>query len=505
MGTDARMMKAEIVSALREMERIHGCFRFGVVISERVLQRTRSLLAAIADAKGNFSGRPSDQRIHSAIVSAAAAYHEFERMDDMAWIEHHELIHARLSQLLSTSKARRYSTTHAEMQEWRLDVFTFTKAVATKLKRKRKRAPEEFQRNIQICINVVHSLMSLLRDNSKDALFQKDCSFLVNLCQTARILPSSFLSPDKLQMAGDPVDAGASATVYRGFLGKTEVAVKDLRMYFRTVNLVKKRFIREALILQAARHPNVLRFLSIVDEPFKICIITPWYPRGHIMKYLASTTNVQLKELMEQVADGLHFLSQYGIVHGDLKGVNILIDDDGKAVIADFKLGLSFIQDENLVEQPSHVVADPFALAIARARCARAIKTGGLSLSPKSISALAGTILSAAVSSTGGGTFRWMAPERLVPSAYDLPTAKATMKSDVYSFGMLMLEVFSGAPPWGSRPEGAISLSVITNMRPPRPRNIPDELWQIAQECWSHFPRERPTILDVYNRLACIP
>jgi hypothetical protein len=36
-----------------------------------------------------------------------------------------------------------------------------------------------------------------------------------------------------------------------------------------------------------------------------------------------------------------------------------------------------------------------------------------------------------------------MAPERPVPSAFELPTAKATIQSDVYSFGMLMLEVRS--------------------------------------------------------------
>jgi serine/threonine protein kinase len=106
-------------------------------------------------------------------------------------------------------------------------------------------------------------------------------------------------------------------------------------------------------------------------------------------------------------------------------------------MIAD--LGLSFIQETTVVE-PSHAVEDPFAVAILRRQCAEAISTGRLSVTPRSISTLAATVLSAA-SSSGGGTFRWMAPERLVPSAYGLPTAKATTQSDVYSFGMLMLEV----------------------------------------------------------------
>ncbi|KAJ6549829.1 kinase-like domain-containing protein, partial [Mycena capillaripes] len=288
----------------------------------------------------------------------------------------------------------------------------------------------------------------------------------------------------------------------RGFLGTTEVAVKSFRLYYRTVNQVKKRFIKEALILQLVQHPNILRFTSIVDQEFKICIITPWYANGHIMKYIASVENVPVKELMEQVADGMHFLCQYGIVHGDLKGSNVLIDSTGKAVIAD--LGMSFIQETNVAE-PSDAVRDPFALAILRCQCSEAIRTGRLSVSPRSVSTLAATILSAA-SSGGGGTFRWMAPERLVPSAYGLPDAKATGSSDVYSFGMLVLEVFSREPPWGlSRVEGSIALSVVTNLRPPRPPSIPDNMWEIVQECWSHLPTERPAICEIYNRLACIP
>jgi hypothetical protein len=81
----------------------------------------------------------------------------------------------------------------------------------------------------------------LLRDNSEDTLFREDYSFLITLCQKATLLPRSFFCSEKLEFGTDtPVDAGASATIYRGFLGAAEVAVKSFRLYYRTINQVKK-------------------------------------------------------------------------------------------------------------------------------------------------------------------------------------------------------------------------------------------------------------------------
>ncbi|KAJ7030329.1 kinase-like domain-containing protein [Mycena alexandri] len=504
MERDRRTGEALATSQLRDMEHIHLSFPFGIDISERILARCRSLVSLATGENQGFSGRPANKDIHSAVADVSAAYTELHRMDTISWIENHELVRKRFAQLLSSSSRKTvYKMSETEMRRWRQNVVVFTRGFATKLKRRRK-FPGDFERKAQICIDVIHTLITSLRDNSEDALYCDDYAFLVSLCQRATLLPRSFSCPDILQVGEDePVDAGASANIYRGSLGCAEVAVKSFRLYYRTMKQVKKRFIREALILHVVRHPNILRFTSIVDEELKICIITPWYGYGHIMKYIARVQDADLKELMEQVADGLHFLCQYRIVHGDLKGTNVLIDNDGKAVIAD--LGLSFIQDStSSVTEQSHTAQDPFALAILRAQCAEAIRSGRLSLSPRSISTLAATVLSAAsaASSTGGGTFWWIAPERLVPSAYDLPTAKATMKSDVFSFGMLMLE---NPPGETFRVECSIALSVVTNIRPARPSSIPDNLWEIVCDCWSHFPDRRPSIQEVYNRLACIP
>ncbi|KAJ7463033.1 kinase-like domain-containing protein [Mycena latifolia] len=435
MDPDRRAAKA--VSQLREMEVIHGSFPFGIEVSQRILSRSTSLLALITSAGDTISGRPSDQHIYSRLGDASAAYTELGGMEPISWIEHHELVRSRFVQLLSPSKKKKNTMNDADrldhrpvrLREWRYGVVLFAKSLSKKLKSKRNKH-DEFQKKAQICIDAIHSLITILRDNSEEALFQDDYGFLVALCQRAILLPGSFScsNPEGLTIEGAPADAGASANVYRGSLGTAPMAVKNFRLYYRTVNQVKKRFIREVLILQLVQHPNVLRFISILNESLKIRYLSVL--DGASRRWSPLFISIWDRTRRSKRAKG-----------------NILVDDHGKAAVADF--GLSFIQREDLIEASSHTA-------------------GRLSPSVTSISTLAATVLSAG-SSTGGGTFRWMAPERLVPSAYNLPTAKATMKSDVYSFGMLVLEVYSRTPPWGSRAEGGIALSVVTNLRPARP------------------------------------
>jgi serine/threonine protein kinase len=108
--------------------------------------------------------------------------------------------------------------------------------------------------------------------------------------------------------------------------------------------------------------------------------------------------------------------------------------------VADF--GLSFIQEtDEAPETVSSASPNPYAvgskIVLALNRFAEeALKDEKVSDTAHSISTLVATIRSTA-SCSGGGTHRWMAPERIIPT----DTAKATPASDVYSFAMLIVEV----------------------------------------------------------------
>lgn len=90
---------------------------------------------------------------------------------------------------------------------------------------------------------------------------------------------------------------------------------------------------------------------------------------------------------------GHNMMTEANIVHGDLKGANILVNDYGEAALADF--GLS------------------------------------------SVIAVAGK---STTSTFSGGSVRWMAPEILLGCFPEDGTPK-TCASDTYSYGSVILEV----------------------------------------------------------------
>lgn len=110
---------------------------------------------------------------------------------------------------------------------------------------------------------------------------------------------------------------------------------------------------------------------------------------------------------------------------------NVLINDAEKACIADF--GIASIQEH--AEPPPLTELEPYAQQALLLKCREALKDGGMSVT------LASSLSSRMSSFSGAGTYRWMAPERLIPEALDMPSAKPTFASDVFSLAMLAIEV----------------------------------------------------------------
>ncbi|PBK59470.1 kinase-like protein [Armillaria solidipes] len=256
-----------------------------------------------------------------------------------------------------------------------------------------------------------------------------------------------------------PFAQGHFGELWRGQVGGMEVAVKQARIFAVDNNILKvlRQVRREAIIWRQCDHPNVLPFYGIYrgSAPSTYCLVSPFMVNGSLRQYMNKTDDPDRHNLALDITRGMNYLHTLSIVHGDLKGDNILIADDCRAVIADF--GISFVM-------------------------------GGT------------TFATSPSSSRNGGTVRWQAPEVLSNSPNSFP-------ADVYSLTCVYFEVFDGAIPWSGLNDGAVIINVIVKKRhPPYPKHLEStghaELWrEVMTKCWSHEPQDRPTLLDIVQSL----
>ncbi|KAJ3485094.1 hypothetical protein NLI96_g5191 [Meripilus lineatus] len=118
----------------------------------------------------------------------------------------------------------------------------------------------------------------------------------------------------------------------------------------------KKLFYREAVLWYNTNHTHILKFHGVfgqIGDPSGLCMVLQWAENQDLSKYLdilvtqqhlsgqeyISTVNLWLYG----IAQGVQCLHGCGIVHGDLRAVNVLIDVTGTVLLADF--GLSVIAD----------------------------------------------------------------------------------------------------------------------------------------------------------------
>nr|XP_019008065.1 STE/STE20/FRAY protein kinase [Kwoniella pini CBS 10737]OCF46846.1 STE/STE20/FRAY protein kinase [Kwoniella pini CBS 10737] len=235
---------------------------------------------------------------------------------------------------------------------------------------------------------------------------------------------------------------------------------------------------KEIRLLGLCRHPNVLRILSTFTLPpdhQRICLVTPLIPGGSLAGILKWRSRLvtspkhhrlpfrrgpkkrqdaedegneqkgrldeeEIKCIAKQVLDGLGYLHQNGFLHRDIKAGNLLIDEDGTILLADF--GVGFVGGDDLRKRKSFV-----------------------------------------------GTPNWMAPEVVSGQKYD-------QKADIWSLGITLLELAHGTVP-GARYQTSKALShIISDPSPTLDRSLGGfsrSMKEFIDICLYKDPALRPT------------
>ncbi|KAI4984177.1 probable serine/threonine-protein kinase At1g54610 [Hordeum vulgare subsp. vulgare] len=146
----------------------------------------------------------------------------------------------------------------------------------------------------------------------------------------------------------DKIGQGTYSNVYmaRDLQSGKIVALKRVR--FVNMDPESVRFMaREIHILRRLDHPNVIKLEGIVTSCLSHSLYLVFEYMEHDLAGLAATpglrfTEPQVKCFMRQILAGLHHCHGRGVLHRDIKGSNLLIDDNGVLKIADFGLATFF-------------------------------------------------------------------------------------------------------------------------------------------------------------------
>ncbi|CAE6444565.1 unnamed protein product [Rhizoctonia solani] len=151
--------------------------------------------------------------------------------------------------------------------------------------------------------------------------------------------PGSGYVLDTLTFGVLPSRYGGSGDVYRGrLLDSTVVCVKVPRISEDAFRSARNQVYasREIHTWNKCNHIHVLPLLGLAIFRGRIAILSPWIQNGTLREYLKKNSDVDRCRLSTQICDGVAYLHSIDIIHGDLKGDNVLISEDGNALLTDF-------------------------------------------------------------------------------------------------------------------------------------------------------------------------
>jgi len=195
-----------------------------------------------------------------------------------------------------------------------------------------------------------------------------------------------------------------------------QVALKVLHSRFLQDQQFVERFQREAEHAAGLQHPNIVAVFDRGQDA-GVNYIAMRYVEGPTLKELIERglTPEQAAALVRQVLEGARFAHRNGIVHRDLKPQNVIVDEEGKAVVTDF--------------------------GIARAGVSEITQTGSVM-----------------------GTPQYLSPEQA-------QGFEVTPVSDLYSIGVILYEALSGRVPFEGESAVAVAMKQVSET-PQRPSSI---------------------------------
>jgi len=247
---------------------------------------------------------------------------------------------------------------------------------------------------------------------------------------------------------------------HRGW--NVDLAAKSPRTDFFQTDLQKKNFIRECETwINLGLHPHIVscyyvRTLGGVPRVFAEYVeggsLKDWIDSKKLYEGGEQETLKRIFDIAIQMAWGLHYAHEKGLIHQDVKPANVLMMPDGTTKITDF------------------------GLAKARAAAGETVMAG------------AGRSI---LVSTGGMTPAYCSPEQANKQ-------QLSRRTDIWSWGLTVLEMFAGGIFWRAGQAAADALQSYAEQGDTGGTipSMPAEVMDLLALCFHQQPDNRPKNMD---------
>ena len=207
------------------------------------------------------------------------------------------------------------------------------------------------------------------------------------------------------------------SSVYRAHDSLLEryVALKVLHQQYNEDEDFVERFKREARSVAQLQHPNIVTVIDRGEEDGRQYIVFEFIDGENLKEFVVRKGRLPVRDALEialEVAKGLAFAHEHGLVHRDVKPQNVLLNGDGRAKVTDFGIARSLDVEHGVTQT--------------------------------------GTVL---------GTSNYIAPEQASGQPVDAHT-------DVYSLGIVVYEMLIGEVPFPGENFVAVAMKHIQEPSP---------------------------------------
>jgi serine/threonine protein kinase len=217
---------------------------------------------------------------------------------------------------------------------------------------------------------------------------------------------------------------GGMARVYKAYQENLdrEVAIKVLPPWYATDRSFVERFNLEARLVARLSHPNIVTVHDANEQNGHLYIVMQLVSGGTLKQRLDQLQQqrrvmdtVEVVQIFAQLADALSYAHEQGIIHRDIKPVNVLMDRSGRPILSDFGIAKVLASTQEGLTRPG----------------------------------------------AGVGTPEYMSPEQCQGGAVD-------GRADIYALGIMLFEAMAGRTPFQGDNYPALAHQHIYEP-PPRP------------------------------------